>query len=242
MQVLVVDDEPLARRRLASLIAELDGFTLAGEAADGEAAVRMAQATAADIVLLDVRMPSLDGIDAAAALNRLAQPPAIIFCTAFEEHALDAFQVHAADYLIKPIRRERLRVALDKARHLRLAGRSQESSPAPPTRTHIHAHVRGDLVLVPVDQVSHLQAEDRYVRVHHKQGQVLIEESLRALEAEFPQRFVRIHRNCLVGRGHVHALERQPDGSLRLRLVDLQTTLEVSRRNAPALRRLLRSL
>lgn len=242
MRVLVVDDEPLARRRLAGLIGELDDFALAGEAADGEIAVRMAQETAVDIVLLDVRMPSLDGMGAAAALNLLAQPPAIIFCTAFEEHALDAFQVHAADYLIKPIRRERLRTALEKARSLRLAGRGQVSMPADQARTHIHAHVRGDLVLVPIDQISHLQAEDRYVRVHHRDGEVLVEESLRALEAEFPQRFVRIHRNCLVGRGHIHALERQPDGALHLRLADRQTTLEVSRRNAPALRRLLRNL
>lgn len=242
MQVLVVDDEPLARRRLVSLISELDGFKLAGEAADGEAAVRMAQASEADIVLLDVRMPSMDGMDAAAALNRLAQPPVIIFCTAFEEHALDAFQVHAADYLIKPIRRERLRVALDKARHLRLAARGPLVAASQQARTHICAHVRGDEVLVPVGQVSHLQAEDRYVRVHHSQGEVLIEDSLRALEADFPQRFVRIHRNCLVSRDHIHALERQPDGTLRLRLADQHTMLDVSRRNASALRRLLRHL
>lgn len=238
MQVLVVDDEPLARRRLIALLGEMDGFQLAGEAADGRAALRMAEATQVDIVLLDVRMPIMDGMEAAVGLNRLAVPPAIIFCTAFEEHALGAFQVHAADYLIKPIRPERLRVALDKARHLRAAtaGAGQAG------RTHIHAHVRGDLVLIAVDQVSHLQAQDRYVVVHHRHGQVLVEESLRGLETEFAPRFLRIHRNCLVARDHIHALERQADGRLLLRLTDLETTLEVSRRNAPALRRQLRSM
>ena len=245
MKALVVDDEPLARERLAALLADVDGVEVAGEAANGLEALETAVRLKPDLVLLDIRMPVMDGLEAARHLAALESPPAVIFCTAYEEHALAAFEANAVDYLVKPIRIERLRAAIGKAQRLGPATVRRIESAADPARkrSHLCARVRGSLVLVPVADIDYLLAEDKYVVVHHARGEVLIEEPLTALEEEFGDRFVRIHRNCLVALAKLAGLERAADGRVLARIAGATlSTLEVSRRNLPALRKLVRSL
>jgi two-component system response regulator AlgR len=244
MKALVVDDEPLARERLAALIAEIDGVELAGEAGNGVEALETAARIKPDLVLLDIRMPLMDGLEAARHLDALETPPAVIFCTAYQDHALAAFEANAVDYLVKPIRVERLRAAIGKAQ--RLGGttlRKIETAAEPGRRrSHLCARVRGSLVLVAVGDIDYLLAEDKYVVVHHAKGEVLIEEPLTDLEEEFGDRFVRIHRNCLVALARLAGLDRAADGRVLARIQGVSVPLEVSRRNLPALRKLVRSL
>jgi two-component system, LytTR family, response regulator AlgR len=244
MRILIVDDEPLARERLAALLTDIPDLTVVGEAGDGHAAVMQAEHLAADCVLLDIAMPLLDGLEAARHLSQLEHPPAIIFCTAYDEHALAAFEASAVDYLVKPVRRERLLAALERAR--RFTGERfravNERLPSPQRRTHICARLRGNLKLVPLSEVVYFLAEDKYVVVHHAGGDVLVEESLKALEEEFDDRFVRIHRNCLVATDRISGLKRAADGRMFADLRGAAAPLEVSRRNLPALRKLVKLL
>lgn len=244
MKALIVDDELLARERLDALLRDCGDVEVVGHACDGRAAVEAAARLAPELVLLDIRMPIMDGVEAARHLARLDNAPAIIFCTAYDEHALAAFDAGAIDYLVKPVRIERLRAALERVRrysHSEIQ-RVETKAIAPRQRTHLCARVRGNLVLVPVLDILYLQAEDKYVVVHHTGGEVLIEETLKSLETEFEDRFVRIHRNCLVARQHLSGLSRNGDGTIFVKLDDSDASLEVSRRNLPALRKLVRSL
>jgi two-component system response regulator AlgR len=243
MKVLVVDDEPLARERLAALVRECAGAQVVGDAGDGRAALEAAMRLDPDIVLLDIRMPVMDGLEAARHLATFEHPPAVIFCTAYDEHALAAFDAGAVDYLVKPVRLERLRGALERARRFGAAEIDRvRSSGAPLQRGHLCARVRGNLVLVAVADIHYLLAEDKYVVVHHGKGEVLIEEALKTLEEEFADRFVRIHRNCLVARDRLTGLTRAADGAIYAQIEGSTATLEVSRRNLPGLRKLVRSL
>jgi two-component system response regulator AlgR len=244
MKVLIVDDEPLARERLQDLLAELPGIEVAAMAANGRAAIEAAESTSADCVLLDIAMPVMDGLEAARHLSTFPQPPAVVFCTAYDEHALAAFEAAAIDYLVKPVRRDRLHAALEKARRF-TADRAEQvvaGLNSPTRRTHICARVRGNLKLVPVADIQYCLAEDKYVNVHHDGGTVLIEESLRALETEFADRFVRIHRNCLVAVDRITGLRRAADGQMHANIRDTDVSLEVSRRNLPHLRKLVKSI
>jgi two-component system response regulator AlgR len=164
----------------------------------------------------------------------------VIFCTAFEEHALAAFEAEAVDYLVKPVRRERLLSALERAR--RFAGLSdpQPAAASGRPRSHLCARVRGEMRLVPVAEIAYFLADAKYVEVHHDHGRVLIEDSLVSLEQEFGDRFVRVHRNCLVARDRIEALGRNANNEVIVRLRGRSEELEVSRRNLPVLRRLLR--
>jgi len=244
MRALVVDDEPLARERMRALLAEIGDVEVVGEAGNGRDALDAVARLAPDVLLLDIRMPVMDGIEAARHLGTLEAPPALIFCTAYGDHALAAFDANAVDYLLKPVRADRLQAALVKARRWsgEEAGRIGHALGADRTRTHLCARVRGSLVLVPVAEVAYLLAEDKYVVVHHARGEVLIEEPLKALEEEFEERFVRIHRNCLVARAKLTGLTRTPDGRLFANIEGVTAALEVSRRNLPALRKLIRTL
>lgn len=244
MKALVVDDEALARERLIDLLGEIDAIEVMGEASDGHEALEAAERLAPDLILIDIRMPRMDGLEAARHLNVLPNPPAVVFCTAYDEHALAAFDANAVDYLLKPIRLERLRAAIGKAERFsgeRLAS-IESSSPVQRERSHLCARVRGSLVLVPIVEIDYLLAEDKYVIVHYAGNQVLIEEPLKMLETEFGNRFVRIHRNCLVALDRLTGLTRTTDGRVLARLDRLDANLEVSRRNLPALRKLVRSL
>jgi len=243
VKVLIADDEPMARERLRALLAEHDDLRLVAEAADGGAALDACLEHSPDIVLLDIAMPGLDGLDAARRLAGFEPRPAVVFCTAYDEHALSAFDAAAVDYVVKPVRRERLAAALDRARTF-VAGRQPRAVDiaAGKRRTHLCARLRGSLRLIPVDDIRYLHAEEKYVVVHHARGEDLIEESLKSLEHEFAGRFVRIHRNCLVAREELVELRRAGDGRIEAMLRHGEKPLEVSRRCVPHLRELVRQL
>jgi len=242
MRVLIVDDEALARARMRALLTELSSpaIEIAGELADGRAAVEFCARERVHAVLLDISMPVMDGLEAARHLAGFEIPPAVIFCTAYDEHALAAFEARAVDYLVKPVRAERLQAALQRAERLSIEERrgSAGIGSQGQRRTHLCARVRGNLRLVPVTEVIYLLAEDKYVVVHGEHGEVLIEESLKSLEQEFADQFVRIHRNCLIALDRLLALERDPAGTMHARLRGADRALEISRRCLPELRAL----
>lgn len=241
MRVLIADDEPLARDRLRALLAEQPGIEVVAEAEDGESALHACAELKPDLVLLDIAMPGIDGLEAARHLAAFEPRPAVVFCTAYDAHALSAFDAQAIDYLVKPVRPERLAAALDRARTF-AAGREHAVSGPGQQRTHLCARIRGSLRLIPIEDVHYLQAEEKYVVVHHARGEDLIEESLKSLEEEFGERFVRIHRNCLVARHEIVELKRSPDGHVQAVLRHGQAPLEVSRRCVSALRETVRHL
>ena len=241
MRVVIADDEPLARARLRALLAEQAGVEVVAEAGDGEAALHACADLKPDLVLLDIAMPGIDGLEAARHLAAFEPRPAVVFCTAYDAHALSAFDAQAIDYLVKPVRPERLAAALERVRTF-AAGREQGASAPGQLRTHLCARIRGSLRLIPIEDVHYLQAEEKYVVVHHARGEDLIEESLKSLEEEFGERFVRIHRNCLVARHEIVELKRAPDGHVQAVLRHGHAPLEVSRRCVPALRETVRHL
>src|SRR5690606_15389019 len=193
------------------------------------------------VVLLDIRMPGMTGIEAARHMNTLADPPAIVFTTAYDEYALAAFESRAIDYLLKPVRRERLRSALDHAARLTAPQLARLSAGPEPLarRAHIAVRVREQLKLIPLRDVLFFRAEQKYVTVCHARGEDLIDESLRQLEEEFAEQFVRVHRSLLVGVEHIEALERAADGSYAVKLRGHGEPLPVSRRQLADLKRRL---
>ncbi len=241
MKILVVDDEAPARQRLCRLLAELDDCHVCGEAANGREALLQYNTKVPDTVLMDIRMPDMDGLEAARHFASLEQPPAVIFTTAYGDHALEAFEAHAVDYLLKPIRKARLADALGRARRLTgvqvdaLAGRGNDAQ-----RTHICAQIRGDLQLIPVTEIRCFRAGDKYVAVQFDDGEMLIEESLKSLEEEFGERFIRIHRNALVALPYLEKMDKDADGKSYVRLQGVPEPVQVSRRHVAVLRRLLR--
>ena len=241
MRVVIADDEPLARERLRALLADQPGIEVVAEAGDGEAALHACAELKPDLVLLDIAMPGIDGLEAARHLAAFEPRPAVVFCTAYDAHALSAFDAQAIDYLVKPVRAERLAAAVERVRAFS-AGRSHAHAGAHRQRTHLCARIRGSLRLIPVEDVHYLQAEEKYVVVHHARGEDLIEESLKSLEEEFGDRFVRIHRNCLVARHELVELKRTADGHVQAVLRHGQAPLEVSRRCVSSLRETVRHL
>ncbi len=242
LKILIVDDEPLARARLKSLVADLEAGEVVAEAGDGYDAIVAVQETGAQVVLLDIRMPGMDGLEAARHLSQLQAPPAIIFTTAFDAHALEAFEASAVDYLLKPIRRQRLGAALEKARGLNQAQlRELEISRGHNNaRSHISAIAQGDLKLLPVSQVRYLRAEHKYVVACHPGGELVLDEPLALLEQEFAGDFIRVHRNALAARRHIRGLEKDPAGGHQLVFDGIEGRLEVSRRLYAKVRKLLR--
>ncbi len=242
MRVVIADDEPLARERLRSLLAEQPGIVVVAEAGDGQDALHACAEHEPDLVLLDIAMPGIDGLEAARHLAAFQPRPAVVFCTAFDAHALSAFEAEAIDYLVKPVRAERLAAALDRVRTF-AAGRERNGHDhAGQRRGHLCARLRGSLRLIPIEDVHYLQAEEKYVVVHHARGEDLIEESLKSLEDEFSERFVRIHRNCLVARHEIIELKRCTDGHVHAMLRHGKQPLEVSRRCVAGLRETLKHL
>lgn len=245
MKILIIDDEHLARERLRSVIGDAGIGEVIGEGATGEQAVQLCQQQQPDVVLLDIRMPGMTGIEAAHHINKLETPPAIIFTTAYDDYAVSAFETHAVDYLLKPIRKERLSEALQAAKRLtrvqiqELGGSEVNHDNK---RKHISARVGGELRLVPVDDVRYFLAEHKYVTVRYGQGSVLIEESLKSLEDEFAEEFLRIHRNALVATRYIAALDKERGGGHMLKIRGLDEILEVSRRHLSNVRRVMRGL
>jgi two-component system, LytTR family, response regulator AlgR len=237
LKVLIVDDEPPARERLRSLLAEIADVEVIGEAVSGQEALAHTHDLSPDVVLLDVRMPGMDGLEAARHLNVLEEPPAVIFTTAYDQYAVEAFEAHAVGYLLKPVRKEQLAASLARAGRLtraqlqKLAAAGGEAR-----RTHIAARRREGLRLIPIEEVQYFLADQKYTTVRHVNGESLIEDSLRLLESEFGHAFVRIHRNALVGVKYLERIERNADGQYFVHLRGCEAPLPVSRRMASELK------
>ena len=242
MKVLIVDDEKLARDRLARLMEDMPAVEVVGEAPHGMDAVKLSSELEPDVVLLDIRMPGMDGLEAARHLSALESPPAVIFCTAYEEHAVEAFNVQAVGYLLKPVRKSNLEQALTGATRTNKAQLAALAQQEGNQRTHISARTRHGIELVPVNEVRYFQADQKYVTVRHGDGELLIDETLRELETEFEERFVRVHRNALVAVNMIEGMERDPEGHYRVRLRGIDDRLDVSRRHVAGLRRFLQKL
>lgn len=237
MRVLIADDEAPARARLAALLADAgSGYELVAQVANGAEVLNCCEQQPVDLVLLDIRMPGMDGIQAALCLSGRPHPPAVIFVTAYDEHALAAFEANAIDYLLKPVRPERLLRALDKARAL-----SREQAAILTAETaYLIASYRGGVLRIPVSEIVFLRADSKYVEVWHADGMALSEESLRAIEERLPGMFMRVHRNALVSPSSLRALRKDSSGRLMLALRGSDEVVEVSRRHAAGVRRLLR--
>lgn len=242
MKVLIVDDEMPARSRLTHMVNGMEAMEAVGEAGNGLEAVHKVQELHPDVVLMDIRMPGMDGLEAARHLGEMDEPPAIIFTTAYSEHALEAFDTNAVDYLVKPIRQEKLEKSLAKARKLtkaQTAALNMESDTS--GRSHICARIRGNLELIPVDEIIYFQADQKYITVRHIKGEVLIEDALKNLEVEFEDRLIRIHRNALVSTQFVIGMEKNLDGRFVVTFRDVDDKLEISRRHVAEVRKFLKS-
>ncbi|MBI5006450.1 MAG: response regulator transcription factor [Nitrosomonadales bacterium] len=236
LTVFVVDDEAPARNRLKELLADCSGqfpLQLVGEASNGQEALDRLAETPAEVVLMDIRMPQMDGIELARHLNKLDHPPVIIFTTAYDAYAVQAFEQRAIDYLLKPIRLGRLFDALSRARDAVPIRTEvlQELTPEP--RNFLSAHERGKVILIPIEKVLYLRAEMKYVTVRTVEREFLIEESLTALEKEYAARFVRTHRSCLVARSAIAGFEKggaEGESGWVMRLNGVEERLPISRR------------
>ncbi|MFA7240043.1 MAG: LytTR family DNA-binding domain-containing protein [Sulfuricellaceae bacterium] len=231
MNILIVDDEAPARHRLRELLGDCSAempLTVAGEAANGMEALAFIERYPVDAILLDIRMPGMDGLETAQHLLNQAQAPRVIFVTAYDAHAVQAFEVNAIDYLLKPVRAERLLAALRKA----------AATPSPDTlrqiaaqpRRYLNVAERGKILLAPVEDIVYLKADMKYVTVRTLQREYLVEDTLNQLEREFGERFVRIHRGCLVARASIAGFEKDGEGGWLLLLKGLTEKLPVSRR------------
>jgi two-component system, LytTR family, response regulator AlgR len=248
LRVLLVDDEPLARLRLRSLLAELaetaDPPTVVVAEADGAAeALRALQAEPADLVLLDIALPGDSGLQLAARFADLPGAPAVVFVTAHAEHALEAFELAAADYLTKPVRRDRLQAALRRVAQRRTAAGAAAPAPAPDVPTLV-VHDRGRLLRLPLSEVLYLRAELKYVTLRTVGHSYVLDDALADLETRLGDGFLRVHRNAVVARRAVRALERRPaaDGDAdawAVRVAPIDEWLAVSRRQLPAVRQAL---
>jgi len=218
VKVLIVDDEKPARDRLRQLIADFGNYEVVAEAANGEQALLMAAAHDPDVVLLDIRMPGVDGIETAHHLNAMETPPAVVFTTAYDEYAIDAFEARAIGYVLKPVRRERLEKALEHAARItgQMLKQLTSESSLQRHRQHVCTRIQGELRLIPIESVSYFSADQKYVTVHHGDGQDLIDDSLKSLEDEFTDEFVRIHRSALVAVDQIDRLQKTDDGKVRV--------------------------
>lgn len=247
LRLILVDDEAPARTRLRDLLGDIAAevpSVVVAEAADGRAALDLAQTGSVDVALIDIRMPGMDGVELARHLARLPAAPAVIFVTAFDQYAVQAFELAALDYLVKPVRAARLADALKKARRRADDAERLERS-ALSVRQNLSCLERGRILLVPVAEILYLKAEQKYVTARTAEREYLLEESLVHLETEFSQRFLRIHRNCLVARGAVTGVERAADegdaeAHWQVIIEGAAERLPVSRRQWPQVKSLLK--
>ncbi len=237
LKIMLVDDEAPARNRLRDLLhdcASQQPTEVVAEAANGRIALDLLGTTAVNLVLLDIRMPEIDGIEVAQHLQKLPTPPAVVFTTAYDDFAVQAFELHAVDYLLKPIRASRLLDALLRARSMAPVSLEVLRELAPAPRSHLSVHERGKIHLIPISDIVYLKAELKYVTIRTLAREYLLEESLTRLEQEYAARFVRIHRSCLVAKNHIAGFEKVADEGGEPRwtvlLKDLPEKLPMSRR------------
>ena len=238
MKILIVEDEALARERLKSLLTELDASDEILEASNGMEALEKINQYTPEIVLLDIRMPGMDGLEVAHHLKSQHENISIIFTTAYQDHALEAFDLHAIDYLLKPVRKSRLNDALKRAQLIQQSViESVRKKDRSATRSHISVLEKGKLILIPVNEIYYLKADEKYVEVVWSGGRQLMNESLKALETEFHDLFLRIHRNALVANNRIASMEKNKEGATLITLQDIPDTLQVSRRHLSQVRK-----
>jgi two-component system, LytTR family, response regulator AlgR len=226
MKVLIVDDEPLARTRLRRLLSAEAGFSCVGEAQNSQQALQLYQQLQPDVLLLDIAMPGGDGLQLASALATEPLPPAIIFVTAHPQHALDAYQVCPADYILKPVSAERLHSAL-----ARLGNRTRAHLERQPATGDVISYQLGSATRqIKLTNVLYFSADSKYVRMVFAGGEALLEQTLSQLQQRYPQQLVRIHRSTLINKHYFSALRAAADGKHYIELTGLDTRLEVSRR------------
>ena len=237
LRIVLVDDEAPARRRLRELLDDCTSalpLLVVGEAGSGREALHLLGTTPADLVLTDIHMPDMDGIELARHLLKLPLPPVLIFTTAYHEHAIAAFEVHAIDYLVKPVRVQRLLSALQKVPRLKPLSDTKLNRLPAAARRFLSVTERSRVVLVPIDEIVYLKAELKYITIRTADREFLLEESLTRLEEEFGPRFVRVHRNCLVAREAIRGFERRVsadgDAHWEVMLRGVTEALPVSRR------------
>ena len=236
LKILIIDDEAPARNRLRRMLAELPDVYVTGEAATGQEALKLIPLKLPDVLLLDISMPGLSGMELAKMLQKQDSAPAIIFCTAWSDQAVDAFECDAVDYLVKPVRSERLALALDKAR--RFLSISDSDTSGSFLRSTLGSKVR----LLPMSEVIYLSAEDKYTTAVYEGGKMVINESLSDLENEYADILVRVHRGALVMKKRIRGLDKNYGGRHLLKLDGCEDRPQVSRRNLPAIRKLIREL
>lgn len=243
IRLLIADDEAPARKRLRELLGDIEEVCVVGEARNGQEVLSLAEQTQVGLVLLDIRMPGMDGIEAAQHLQKLSQPPAVIFTTAYDAYAVKAFDMNAVDYLLKPIRLERLQAAINKAKKLNQA-QLDALKPMQSRRSHFSVVERCRVLLVPLEDVIYLRAELKYITIRTRERELLIEDSLTSIEQEFGSHFIRLHRNCLVAQSSIMGYERrrEPAGEYHYvaLLREVPETIAVSRRQQHVLKEMLR--
>lgn len=243
MKILIVDDEAPARTRLRALVSGLGSHEVVGEAGNGIDAVKACRSLGPDVVLMDIRMPGQDGIAAASQIADLDTPPAIVFVTAYDDQALRAFETQAVDYVVKPVRRERLGEALRRCRQVnraQLTALHESQVEEVGDENSILCRRRGAVVMIPVNTVRFFQADHKYITVNHAEGEDLIEDSLKRLEGIYPNRFIRIHRNALISREHLIGMEKDERGRQRAVIRDSDQRLEISRRHLSEVRQFIK--
>jgi two-component system response regulator AlgR len=243
LTILIADDEAPARNRLKDLLSEIPHVSIVAEAKNGKEAINLAVETQPSLLLLDIRMPLMDGLEAAEHAQKLSPKPHVIFTTAYDAYAIRAFDLNAIDYLLKPIRLVRLEAAIQKVLAIQpLAPQTMEAlKPLQKTRSHISIHERGRVLLIPIEDVIYCRAELKYVTVRTSEREYLLEESLTSLETELGEAFLRLHRNCLVAPQYVTGYEKRPDDKgdkqWHAILKDVPETIVVSRRQQHLIRK-----
>lgn len=245
MDILICDDEPLAVERLSRLVSQL-GHHVIATAQHGQEALEFAELYMPDAILLDIQMPEMDGLECAQHLSQLDPMPAVIFCTAYDEHALQAIRSQAKGYLLKPIAKDDLETVLASLTKLTQAQMTnlekKELMEEKVQRQQIAAKTYRGLELIPLENIYYFLADQKYVTVRHKHGSVLIDETLKDLEQEFSDKFIRIHRNALISLDYLDGLEMVASGQYQVRCRELDEKLAVSRRHLPNLRERMQNL
>jgi len=237
--ILIVDDEPLARERLKRLADAIPGYRVCGEAADGNQALQQVAELDPDILLLDIRMPGMDGMEAAARLQQLPSPPALIFCTAYDAYAIEAFNVQAVSYLLKPVRKEALAEALARAEKVNRLQFQSATARADQSELQLVVRSHRGTELINLADILYCAADQKYVTLHHTRGETVCDYTLKELESTYPQYLLRTHRNTLVGVRFIQALKRTAEGQNVIQLRDDHGQLPVSRRHAGNVRQWL---